>query len=255
MQHIVTKMILEYCSGHTNGVEGDSRIAVFPADFTTEAAALGGRVRTTGGGFSVVEPVLETPADLRRLPPLDEQPPVKRALEHIARAPAGKIPLLQANAPYSALAPLVPPALWCRWLVKNSGDILAALEHITAGLAAYMNAAFACGARILSLADPFASFAALGADRYRVFAAKPLARLLATLHKTAPPGSIIHLCPQSSRPLEHDGLLKSRPRPAAGPPAAYIDLLSALAPQAVLLLGHQCIHTKEAGSLVELELV
>ena len=103
-----------YCCGHSSGanlsgVDGNPRIAVFPAGFTTEAAALGGRVRTTSTGFTTVEPVIETLAALRCLPPLNEQPPIKRILEQIAATPAGQIPLLQANAPYSALAPLLPP--------------------------------------------------------------------------------------------------------------------------------------------------
>ena len=248
-------MIFDYkahCSGHLSALEGNSRVAMFPENFITEAAALGGRLRKTAGGIAVVEPVFETPAALRDLPPLEEQPAIKQVLERIAWAPAEQIPLLQANGPYSALAPLVPPALFYRWLAKNPDDILAALDRITAGLHAYSTAAFVKGARILSLADPFAGLAVLGEERYRAFAARPLAKLLKTLSAADFPGRVIHLCPRSSLCLERCGLLKSKPLSATGKGKSYTELLASLETREILILGHQCIHTREANRLVVL---
>ena len=250
-------MIFDYkahCSGHLSALEGNSRVAMFPENFITEAAALGGRLRKTAGGIAVVEPVFETPAALRDLPPLEEQPAIKQVLERIAWAPAEQIPLLQANGPYSALAPLVPPALFYRWLAKNPDDILAALDRITAGLHAYSTAAFVKGARILSLADPFAGLAVLGEERYRAFAARPLAKLLKTLSAAVTPGCVIHLCPRSSLCLERCGHLKSQILLVAGKAKPYTDLLSCHETHDILLLGHQCIHTGETNRLAVLTL-
>jgi uroporphyrinogen-III decarboxylase len=240
------------CSGHTSGLAADFRAAWFPEDFYMEAAALGGAVRKTSTGFAVVEPVFENPASLRNLPALNEQPPVKQVLERIANAPAEPIPLLRANAPYSALAPLTAPTLFYRWLAKNPDDVLAGLDRITAGLYAYITAAFAKGVRILSLADPYADMAALGEERYRVFAGRPLVTLLKTLGAADFPGRVIHLCPRSSRCLERCGLVKSAPLPEAGQGKPYIELLSSIENQDILILGHQCIHTIEANRLAVL---
>jgi uroporphyrinogen-III decarboxylase len=258
-----------YCSGHINGQGDNPHIAAFPEGFSVEAQALGARIVKTANGFPSPEYLFSDPGELRTLPLIHEQPPVKKVLEQIETAPREKTRLLKVNGPYSILASLVEPKLFYRWLAKNPSDIHAALAQITAGSTAYIRMAFRKGVRIISLADPFANPEILGERRYREFAAAYLLKLLGEILKPLPPNAetsgsqvsprnrLIHLCPHNSVTLEQFGLLKSEAIPLDGKAGGSYTalLLSFDAGEDAVLLGNQCIYAADAKSLIRLTLL
>jgi uroporphyrinogen-III decarboxylase len=249
-----------FCAGHianslSSGFSDESRIIALPDGFTLEVEALGAAITTTGNGFTAPECLYTRPEMLASLPRIDEQEPAKALIERIrkARGPAvlaGKTILLKTTAPYSVLASLVEPKLFYRWLIKEKMAIKQALNTITAGIAAYITKAFASGASILSLADPFANPSVLGGS-YQEFAASSLLELLRLL---SPIKGVIHLCPYNSKALEKYGHLSAETS-VFEKSETYIDVLRKYAEtETMVLTGHQCIYTDQTRVVDILEL-
>ncbi|MDR3341792.1 MAG: hypothetical protein LBT14_03200 [Treponema sp.] len=243
-----------YCMGHISGNGIDSgvneRILSFPKTFTAEAEALGGIITKTASGFPAVEYLFSEPDALLHLPSLEKCKPltsILEELESVLKEKKDKTVLLKVNGPYSVLASLIEPKLLYRWLTKHAEAIHKALKTITAGLAAYIIEAFSRGAKIVSLADPYANVTVLGERHYREFAAQYLVSLLGIIRSTpVSNGSrsaiqLIHLCPHNSIPLVQFGYMQTKRTGITR--SAYIDaLLDFSLHDGLTILGDQCIY-------------
>jgi uroporphyrinogen-III decarboxylase len=245
------------CSGHISGSANHPGIAAFPDNFTTEAAAFGAKTVTTKNGFPVANYIFYDPSLLTALPSLDETEPVKSVLQALEHKPSGKTGLLKVNGPYSILASLVEPSLFYRWLRSNKNEIDRGLELITRGLAAYLKKAFEKGAKIISLADPYANTTVIGKKHYLAFAGKYLVGLLRSAVESDCRSGIIHICPHNSVALETLGLVSAKAIPVEPPGAAYITVIDnyirSKTPQGILITGHQCIYCDETKKIIRLE--
>jgi uroporphyrinogen-III decarboxylase len=246
-----------YCAGHLSGIVLDDRVIALPRSFVVEAEALGAAVSLTRGGFETAQYLPEEA--LSKLPNLAEAVPVRRVLEEIRKMPKDKKLLLKANGPYSILASLIDPKQLYRRLIKDRPGIHRALDTITAGLTDYLRAAIACGASIISLADPYANLQVLGERRYREFAAPFLVTLMKNIASGIDRGAdkagtvILHLCPHNSVPLTRLGYLNIRNIAVKHDSYhdSYIDTL--LGPSGfkpgLTILGDQCIYAQNTERL------
>ncbi|MDR1932187.1 MAG: hypothetical protein LBQ57_05090 [Spirochaetales bacterium] len=234
-----------YCIGHTTGSGDNDRLLALPEGFVTEAQALGAGVKKTANGFLTPEYLYKTPDMLKDIVRIDEQSAVKIILEKIKNAP--KDVLLKVSGPYSVLASVIDPSLLYRWLRKEPDLIHEALEKITRGLSGYIQAAFSLGAKILSLADPYANEKILGQNRYREYAAAYFVKLLAQILRENTRG-VIHLCPHHSLLLEEYGYIKKET--INFETESYTEALRIYsAKNKMLLAGHQCIYSGKVQTL------
>jgi uroporphyrinogen-III decarboxylase len=248
-----------WCSGHINGTGNSSTIAAYPDNFTTEASAFGAIPAVTKNGLPGAAYIWTEPSMLDTLPMLDETDPVKLVLERIAKTPAGKTALLKVNGPYSVLASLVEPSLLYRWLQKNRNELHHALAAITRGLASYMIKASKRGAKIFSLADPYANMSILGKKRYIEFAAHYLVLLLRMItDRGRALGGVIHLCPYSSAALEELRLVRADILPTGYGGKTYIEVVENYMKNnrkgKTILAGHQCIYREGTGRIIVLNI-
>jgi uroporphyrinogen-III decarboxylase len=250
---VALKGLNAYCRDHSGAPD-----AAGPEGFYAEALALGASFTRTAGGFITPQYLYTRAEELYGLPRLDESPRIKSILADIQRAAPGKrasgeTTLLKANGPYSVLASLVEPKVFYRWLGREGEAVHRGLETITAGITAYVRAAFAAGITVLSLADPSADAELLGEGRCREFAGAWLMALVeGVLAGPESRGKIIHLCPRSSLPLERCGLLQSETRSVADRPRPYTRLLEQAAESGITFAGHRCIHSGAAAELTAL---
>jgi uroporphyrinogen-III decarboxylase len=246
-----------YCIGHITKNEIDLRsynnLLALPEGFATEAQALGASINQTSGGFAVPSFLYADPAMLLNIPSIDTQPPIKHILEKIRHENHRPV-ILKVSGPYSILASVVEPSLFYRWLKKNRFEAHAALQKITQGLANYIAAALANGAKIISLADPYANLAILGESIYKEYAGGYLAKLLRIILNRSLCG-LVHICPHSSLPLEQLGYAVSESI-AVNANASFIDtLLELVKPEKTILTGHQCIYSNTFSGVQELRLI
>jgi uroporphyrinogen-III decarboxylase len=248
-----------YCLGHITGEESNNDIISYPDNFITEVAAFGARRTFTKNGFPVTGYVLTKPDMLNALPRLDETAPVKAVLDAVEKTPPNKTALLKVNCPYSILASLIDPFLFYRWLEKNKSEIHNALYVVTKGLEAYTITALKKGAKILSLADPYANIKILGKDRYAEFAARYLVSLLTRIVRYERNISgIIHLCPHTSVALEELNLVTTNNVRINCNYKNYIDAINHYVKtnqlKEVAITGHRCIYSEIAEKIVFLRI-
>jgi uroporphyrinogen-III decarboxylase len=225
----------------------ETAIEALPEGFTAEAQALGAVVTKTSSGFETARYLYTNPDMLAAIPNISEQESIRKILSLIEKS--RKKVLIKTSGPYSVLASLVEPSLFYRWLRKNPVEIHNALKKITAGLSAYITEAFARGALILSLADPFANPDVLGEKHYREFAAPYLLDLLRAAREKSQ--GVIHLCPHSSLPLEKFGYIESQTLSCAND--SCINILLGLSQKSGLhITGHQCIYSGKTDTLHKL---
>ncbi|GHV74176.1 hypothetical protein AGMMS49940_14780 [Spirochaetia bacterium] len=246
------------CIGHITKNETDmqsgNNILALPEGFVTEAQALGASVRRTSGGFVVPSYLYTDPAMLREIPRIDEQYPIKLILEKIQNETSRPI-VLKVTGPYSVLASVVEPSLLYRWLKKNPALVHTVLHQITTGLSAYILQAILHGAKIISLADPYANPSILGMGHYKEYAGAYLIELLRTVLLRSS-GGLIHLCPHSSIPLEKAGYITVEAVPVKSSTSLYIDILFGLAVEkTVALTGHQCIYSRSVSGVQSLRIL
>ncbi|MDR0877487.1 MAG: uroporphyrinogen decarboxylase family protein [Treponema sp.] len=251
-----------YCSGRET-CDDNPNITAFPENFFTEALALGAEISHTASGFTTARYLFTDHDTFTDLPAMEEQAPILSVLAQIKNSPAEKTRLLKVNGPYSILAALVEPALFCRRIAKNPEVLHYGLEKITSGLAAYIHKAFALGVEIISLADPYANAEILGERRYKEFAGSYLIKLLKGIiadensesdsDKKKHIHRIIHLCPYNSLSLEKFGMIKSETQELENTNESYLDLLrKTKGPAHIRILGHQCIYIKQTTKIIKL---
>jgi uroporphyrinogen-III decarboxylase len=245
-----------YCIGHItrNGtdIRSDSNLLALPEGFVTEAQALGASINQTSGGFVVPSFLYTDPAMLSAIPRIDKQSPIKLILEKIQHEKHRPI-ILKVSGPYSILASVVEPSLFYRWLKKNRFEVHAALQRITSGLTEYIVQALANGAKIISLADPYANPSILGESIYKEYAGSYLIKLLHAI-LDQPLYGLVHICPHSSIPLEQFGYTVSE-AVAANNTISYIDtLLELVKPEKIIVTGHQCIYSNTVSNVQQLRL-
>ncbi|SHH98613.1 Uroporphyrinogen decarboxylase (URO-D) [Sporobacter termitidis DSM 10068] len=251
--HAPEHMAGPYCAALENAVSAeDSLFLTLPADFVTEARALGARAHVTASGFCDVTPPFTSPEQLRDIPPLPERPLIRELLAELERRSAARAILLNVSAPYSLLALLSSQKLPA-WLLRQPEEVRAALGALTDGLAGYIAAALDRGVKVVSLADPQAQRGLLGEKRYRAFAAEFQLRLLERLAES-PAHGVVHLCPYSFSPLEEYGLLELSELAPPDPSYERALLSTAENAETVIFIGHQCPHTKSAARLYQLHL-
>jgi uroporphyrinogen-III decarboxylase len=234
-----------FCIGHLTKTETDcmseNDICALPEGFVTEAEALGARITETRGGFPVLESLYHSPAELAAVPRIDETLPVARVLEKIAVAPCRDI-LLKVSGPYSVLSSVVESRTFYRWLRTNEEEVEAALERITMGLTRYISGAISAGARVISLADPYANPDVLGPAHYRRYAAASLIKLLDALSGRR--SGLIHLCPHTSVRLERHGCASFESAEASETCRSYIGQLFRFAERnGPTITGHVCVYS------------
>ncbi|MFP3042182.1 hypothetical protein LQZ19_10235 [Treponema primitia] len=247
-----------YCIGHITKNEIDrqssNNLLALPEGFVTEAQALGASINQTSGGFAVPSFLYTDPAMLRDIPRLDIQPPIKAILEDIRKETARSI-VLKVSGPYSILSSIIEPSLFYHWLIRNSLDVHAALEQLTLGLTAYIVQAIKNGARIISLADPYANPSILGSAHYKEYAGTYLIKLLHGIIEQSSCG-IVHICPHSSIPLETYGYITAKSIPVEIDSTLYIDTLFKLFDNnRIVLMGHQCIYSSSISCVRSLHFV
>jgi uroporphyrinogen-III decarboxylase len=244
-----------YCLGHITGNESGSDIISYPGNFTTEAAAFGAQTNSTKNRFPVTGYVWTKPDMLNTFPRMDKIIPVKAVLDAIKKTPPDKTALLKVNCPYSILASQIDPSLFYRWLEKNKIEIHNALHTITKGLAAYTIMALKKGAKILSLADPYANIKILGKERYAEFVARYLVSLFNRIVRYEKNISgIIHLCPHTSVTLEELDLVTTNNVHIHCNYRNYIDVINHYVKdnqlKEVAIAGHQCIYTENTSTII-----
>jgi uroporphyrinogen-III decarboxylase len=212
--------------------------------------ALGAVVLTNGNGIITVEPAFERSEELLEINDISEQPPVREALELVRRNSLKRDVLLSVQAPYSVLASVTDQLRLYSWLKRCPDRIRTALRMITKGLAGYVREAFSHGARIVSIADPYARPEVIGFSRYREYAALCQYRLLQLLENKR--GGIVHLCPHCSIRLEEYGYITVHDETFGARP--YHDALLDSAGEGMVFVGHQCVHTRVTGHLYKIVL-
>jgi uroporphyrinogen-III decarboxylase len=248
-----------YCLGHIIGKESNNDIISYPSNFITESVAFGAQTNFSKNGFPVIGYFLTKPDMLNSLPHLDATGPVKVVLDAIEKTQPGKTALLKVNCPYSILASLIDPFLFYRWLEKNKIEIHNALYVVTKDLAAYTITALKKGAKILSLADPYANIKILGKERYAEFAARYLILLFTqiTRHEENISG-IIHLCPHTSVALEELNLVTTNKVHINCNYKNYIDAINHYVKtsqlKVVAIAGHRCIYSEIANTIIFLSI-
>jgi uroporphyrinogen-III decarboxylase len=232
--------------------ESASELRVVPADFVTEARALGARIVKTSTGALIADYLYERLEDFETISGFHDRPPIREVLNCIEKSSVHENVRLNVQGPYSVLAALVEPSRLYKWLIKNSLEIKTALKAVTAGLEHYIREALARGAKVISIADSYANPETLGRARYREFAAEYLFRLLTGLARTRASG-VIHLCPHSSLLLEQYGCLDARALPIANR-SQENALLELAARNVPVITGHQCLNRRETDRLYLLTL-
>jgi uroporphyrinogen-III decarboxylase len=246
------------CIGHLTKNETEMRssnkVLALPEGFVTEAQALGASTKETSGGFVVPSYLYTDPVMLLTIPRIDEQYPIKRILERIQNESSRPV-VLKVNGPYSVLASVIEPSLLYRWLKKNPVEVHAALHRITTGLSAYIIQAVMHGAKIISLADPYANPSILGMEHYKKYAGAYLTELLSLVLSQSSTG-LIHLCPHSSIPLEKAGYIAAETVPIKSNAPSYIDtLLELVVENTVTLTGHHCIYSASVSGVQSLRIL
>lgn len=253
IHHSPNKIPGLYCATRENVVRTeDSLFLTLPDDFVTEARALGAQTRATASGFWEVIPQIRAPEQLRDIPYLPDKPVIRDLLAEIERRSEAHNVLLNVSAPYSLLAQISSPKLPA-WLLRRPDAVHAALGSLTGALADYIGKAFDRGVKMVSMADPHAQRELLGEKCHMGFAAQYQLRLLERLVQS-PCHGIVHLCPFSFTPLEKYGLLALSDLTPAESFYERILLDAANSADRVVLIGHQCPHTRFTRHLYQLAL-
>lgn len=253
IHHPLNKIPSLYCATGENAVRTeDSLFLTLPDDFAAEARALGAQTRATASGFWEVIPQITAPEQLRDIPYLPDKPVIRDLLAEIERRSEAHNVLLNVSAPYSLLAQISSPKLPA-WLLRRPDAVHAALGSLTGALADYIGKAFDRGVKVVSMADPHAQRELLGEKCYKEFAAQYQLRLLERLVQS-PSHGVVHLCPFSFTPLEEYGLLALSDLTPAESSYEKVLLNVANSANSVVLIGHQCPHTRFIGHLYQLAL-
>ncbi|MDR3165902.1 MAG: hypothetical protein LBU13_10045 [Synergistaceae bacterium] len=215
-----------------------------------EGLSLGADLELTNTGFPVTKPLFRRPEDLLEIRDISTQPAAREMLGFIRNCPADRDVMLCVEAPYSVLSSAADQTLLYTWLVRYPGLIHSALNAITDGLAGYVGNALSNGARVISIADPYARPDVIGAARYIEYAARYQHRLLKLLANKN--SGIIHLCPHCSLRLEAYGYVTTRKNTFDIRP--YYEALLETGTGEVAFVGHQCVHTPKTDSIYELKL-
>ena len=249
--HLPNKIPSTYCAVPENAVQADgSLFLTLPDDFVTEARALGVQTQVTASGFGEVISQITAPEQLREIPYLPDKPLIRNLLAEIERRSVEENVLLNVTAPYSLLAQISSSKLPA-WLLRYPDAVHAALGPLTDALADYIGEAFDRGVKVVSLEDPYAQRGLLGEICYKSFAVKYQVRMLERLVQS-PSHGIIHLCPFSFVPLEEYGLLELAVLTPEETSYEKVLLNVAKSAKSVILIGHQCPHTRFTEHLYQL---
>jgi uroporphyrinogen-III decarboxylase len=162
------------------------------------------------------------------------------------------------NCPYSVLSSFLDARSLYRAARNNKKALHDSLGVITQGLSEYIVKTLAGGAKIISLADPYAQISVLGRAHCLEFAGRYLVMLLKRLSDSGLHG-VVHLCPHSSVMLEALSLITIKGIDHKTTEAAYIDMIRDDVFQnperPLVFTGHQCIHTKKSNKIIKLSVV
>lgn len=199
-----------------------------------------------GSGLEAAEGFLESAVALKNVRLSEEE--VEKALFFIS---SHRDVIIYIQTPYSTAVQLVrEDKLFYRWLLKGADTVRDALSNITIGLADFINRAFAVGASVVSLSDPYAREELLGEKRIFEFSCQYTYELLRGIGRDR---GIVHLCPYSSMLLGRYGLLRSAA--VYRNEMRYEDILAELSEREELqILGEQCINLSRTDRYFPLEL-
>ncbi|QOX62276.1 hypothetical protein FRZ06_02340 [Anoxybacterium hadale] len=155
--------------------------------------------------------------------------------------------ILSFYAPFSLAAALTDSFLLYRMMNHSSESVALLheiLSRITVLLSDYAIDGLACGADILSLADPYGNLELVGGKCYREFSGKYSAMLLKRLEPELG-AALVHLCGKTALSLEKTGFMRAT-ESREEPPAPYARILIKSLRKEPSFLGYGCIHCEES---------
>ena len=252
---LLAELCVEPRSAHTNA-EAMARVSMaqagkvadpicrVPFCVTVEAEAFGGAITIPDDGSAPGSSkfVFTRIEQLTGLAPIDlTSGRIAEVLKSIAIMKGEeKTVCLNVEGPFTVLSFLIDSSVIFSGIITRRPLLEQTLQTIEAGLAAYIKAAFARGADMVSYADPTGAMQFFGPKLYKEVVGASSHRLLKMLGKNDDIG-LIHLCGQKSRNLEKAGFCVAKPVEVAGAASYGQSLCMIAGSKKTVLLGHNCM--------------
>lgn len=205
-----------------------------------EAIAYGGIVSAVGEVLTIRDYAFHSVDELNVMhQSLLDSTEIQNLLHYIKEHKEEPI-LLDVEGPFTILAGLMGFNNILKAYRKNKEQLIKVIDKITEDLAAYIKEAIACGADIISLADPEGAIDLLGKSFYEEISGYAMVRFMSLIEPELKK-ALVHICGKSSQGLIQTGYVVQKRYRVSDKP--YQELLLELAKdRKTKFVGNACLN-------------